>query len=159
MKILFWLVVVVYVVYKIATHPRVVLSFFEIQISQLRPRIAQYLHGELSYWKGILAEFKNGDKVARTVFQNEEEIVNHIRNTEKDLNIDVSYQRLKCKYLKKDGSLIMLAHNYLIFLQCLNFFRSTKGTDATNPAYANTALEMGAKKSAVYRTFDELLSA
>lgn len=130
--------------------------YYESKANKLRPLIIKYLHGEKEYWMNKLLAFRDNDKAARLEFS-ENEIIKCIEDTDNELSFDNDYQLLKAKYINDKKMLADLASDYHTFWVCLDFFRHTKGTDATNPAYAGTALQVGVTKMRVYQKFQALL--
>ena len=132
--------------------------FFEFKANRLRPAIITYLHNQKSYWQQTLDKFHSNDKVTTLVHHSEEEIQQNINNIENELSLENKYQLLKTTYRNDRKMLLSIASDYCAFWPCLDFFRSTSGLNAADPAYAKTAQEFGYKKQQIYTRFENLLS-
>lgn len=137
----------------------ILVLFFEFKANRMRPAIVKYLYDQKAYWEKTLEKFHNNDKVTRDIFQNEEEILKNIRDIEDELDFENTYQLLKLKYRRNKKVLAAIASQYHTFWTCLDSFRLTHGLNAADPAYANTALQVGGTKVQVYKQFQEFLAA
>ena len=157
-KIILILITLV-VLYKIFSYPKIITLLLGIQINRLRPKITSYLFGQQKKWQDTLKRFLENDKAIRIIYADEALINQTIENIQKDLDMDNKYQLLRQKFIKKSGSSAMLAHNYLKFLECVDYFRKIENIDRSNNGVDNFTLNVGDKKQRIYQIFEELLNA
>jgi hypothetical protein len=128
----------------------------------MRPPIITYLNHEKTSWEETLRKFNENDEVVRDFYSDNSRILEAIDNIKKDMDVDNKYQILKQKFRKKTRSQIMLAQNYVKFLECLDYFRRTSGIDISllsetdGKEHIDFSMKVGEKKKYIYKIFEEL---
>lgn len=131
----------------------------------MRPPVIIYLNNEKEKWEETLKKFNSNDKVVRDFYVENTEIVDTIEKIKKDLDVDNKYQILKNKFRGKPKSEMGLAHNYVKFLECIDYFQSVSSVDVSvlseeeAKSHIDFSAKVGEKKNYIYKVFDELLNA
>lgn len=156
-------IISIIILYKLFSS-KIVLFFIERKIAKMRPPIISYLHKKKTSWEETLRKFNENDKVVRDFYSDDSRIISAIDNIKKDLDIDNSYQILKQKFRKKPQSQLMLAHNYIKLLECLDYFNKTSGIDISilsetdRREHIEFSTKVGEKRQYIYKIFEELLN-
>ena len=163
MKTIIFSIIIVIILYKLFSS-WISLFILERKISKMRPSVITYLNNEKEKWEETLRKFNSNDKIIRDFYADNTGIVETIEIIKKDLDVDNKYQMLKNKFRENPTSQRGLAHNYVKFLECIDYFRKTSGIDISvlPKAEAKNHIEfnakVGEKKQYIYKIFDELLS-
>ncbi|MFH1933869.1 MAG: hypothetical protein ABIN18_20135 [Pseudomonadota bacterium] len=163
MKTVLVSIIIVIILYKLFSS-RISIFILERKISKIRPSVITYLNNEKEKWEETLKKFDSDDKIVRDFYTDNTEILEAIGKIKKDLDVDNKYQMLKNKFRENPRSQRGLAHNYVKFLECIDYFQRTSGVDISvlSEAEAKNHIEfnakVGEKKLYIYKIFDELLS-
>lgn len=163
---MFWLILILLIVlilfwqYKRLKTPEYIIRKLEKEINKIKPLVIRNLEREKKEWNEAFDSFTKDNKIVKTIYSNEREIIERMKDVVNELDMENKFDRLSEKYRHDSKKRIEITIDYYNYLVCLRQFQQAGLLLQVGGSkeYEAAVKDYGIRKQEIQKRFEVLVN-